>query len=79
MDLLLLVKYKGDSDWQLEPNLNILGDITSPEWHRLWPLLNVPDLTSPPKGHQYPTKNIHSLSSDSETEDAETKRQKVKK
>ena len=36
-DLILLVKHKGDRDWEVEPNMSILGPIREPEWHKLWP------------------------------------------
>ena len=43
-DLILLVKHKGDRDWEVEPNMFILGPIREPEWHKLWPAPSVPDL-----------------------------------
>ena len=41
------------------------------------PTKNVPDLTSPPKGRTYRRKNVHTLSSDSESDTQEVKKQKT--
>ena len=36
-DLILMVKFKGDKDWEIEPQLSKMGDISDPEWHKIWP------------------------------------------
>ena len=64
----LVVKYKGDKEWEHESDLTSLGPINEPEWHKLWSMPSVPDLTSPPKGRQYRHKNVHNMSDDSSDE-----------
>ena len=34
-DLLLLVKMKGDKEWEVKDNLEAMGPISSPQWHKL--------------------------------------------
>ena len=77
-DLILLVKHKGDRDWEVEPNMSILGPIREPEWHRLWPAPNVPDLSSLPKGRNYGIKETHKLS-DSSSDESDAKKHKLDK
>ena len=66
-NLVLLVKMKGEKDWEVEPELDKMGNLPEPEWFKNWPNLEVPDITSPPKGRSYSIKNVHSLSSELET------------
>ena len=49
-NLIILVKNKGDKEWELEPNLEAMGDIAEPQWHKVWPAVYIPELTSPSKG-----------------------------
>ena len=76
-DLILLVKMKGETEWEVEQNLEEMGKISPPDWHRVWPVPALPTLTSPPKGRLYKHKNVHNLSSDSEMGDSENKKQKT--
>ena len=76
-DLILLVKIKGDLAWQQEPNLQEMGPVASPEWHRIWPVPDLPRLTSPPKGRTYNHKNVQNLSTDSENGENYHKKQKA--
>ena len=75
-DLILLVKVKGEDEWEREPNLSEMGEIEQPEWHKIWPVPSLPTLTSPPKGRSYKHKNIHKLSTDSENDDNDPKKKK---
>ena len=58
-NLILLVKNKGDSEWEVESNMTLLGPLSESEWQKLWPIKNVLDFSSPPKG-----QNISANSSD---------------
>ena len=53
-----------------------MGDISDPEWHKMWPNIEVPDITSPPKGRKYHTKHVHNLSTDSDTSQKSPKKHK---
>ena len=53
-----------------------MGDISEPEWHKMWPNIDVPDLTSPPKGRKYHSKNVHYLSTDSKSSQKSPKKLK---
>ena len=75
-DLILLVKIKGDDEWEREYNLSEMGEIEQPEWHKIWPVPSLPTLTSPPKGRSYKHKNIHKLSTDSENAENDPKKKK---
>ena len=75
-DLILLVKFKGDDEWEREHNLSEMGEIEHPEWHKIWPVPSLPTLTSPPKGRSYKHKNIHKLSTDSENAENDPKKKK---
>merc|ERR1712121_234716 len=46
-DLILLVKVKGDDEWEREHNLSEMGEIEQPEWHKIWPAPSLPTLTRP--------------------------------
>ena len=74
------MKLKGDKEWTQKDNLECLGTISPPQWHKLWPAPKVPELTSPPQGRNYTHKKdkLHniSLDSDSSTQD-HTKKQKL--
>ena len=71
-----MVKFKGDKEWEIEPQLTKMGDISAPEWHKIWPNIEIPDVTSPPKGRKYHTKNVHNLSTDSESSQHTPKKHK---
>ena len=57
-DLTLLVKSKGDKDWEIEPDLEAIGSISEPEWHKIWPSIYIPEITSPPKGQVFRKKEF---------------------
>ena len=75
-DLILLVKFKGDEEWERETNLSEMGEIEQPDWHKIWPVPSLPTLTSPPEGRSYKHENIHKLSTDSENDDNKHKKKK---
>ena len=54
-DLILYTKHTGDKEWK---NIDIysIGDISPPEWHRLWPKQQLPEINSPPQGRRQSTK-----------------------
>ena len=54
-----------------------MDPILDPQWYKMWPTKNIPDLTSPPKGRTHIRKNVHTLSSDSESDTQEVKKQKT--
>ena len=62
-DLILLVKIKGDKEWELEEDIHAFGKLPSIEWFRNWPSREMPEITSPPKGRNTKAaKNVHDLS-----------------
>ena len=61
----------------MEPELDKMGSLPEPEWHKIWPSLDVPDLTSPPRGRTYSSKNIHNLSFNSDDEENAPKKKKI--
>ena len=71
-----MVKIEGEEKWEVESNLGEMGPIEPPEWHRIWPVPDLPILTSPPKGRCYNYKNVHNLLTDSENGENNPKKQK---
>lgn len=66
LDLILLVKNKGDNDWINEPNLECLGDIAEPDMLKTWPNKKILAINSPPPGRpsykDVLKRNVHQLS-----------------
>ena len=54
-DLVLYTKHIGDKEWK-PIDIHSIGDISSPEWHRLWPKQQLPEINSPPQGRRQSTK-----------------------
>ena len=70
---------KGEKEWKVQDDLEAMGTISPPQWHKLWPIQKVPELTSPPKGRSYSHKNkkVHNISTDSESSVQDNKKQKL--
>ena len=77
---MLLTKIKGEKDWKQNDNLECMGTISQPQWHKLWPAPKLPELTSPPQGRNYTHKKdkLHNISSDSDSSSQDhNKKQKL--
>ena len=59
-DLELKTKLKDVSEWEVENDLTIFGDISEIESSIIWPGVEVKQIFSPPKGRQ--RKNIYNIS-----------------
>ena len=62
-DLTLKTKLKHQTDWELEHDLNVFGEIAEIDLSINWPNVEVKEITSPPKGRS--RKNVHNLSDSS--------------
>ena len=74
-DLVLKTKIKDSTDWVVQDDLNVFGDISDIDLNVLWPVAEVKQITSPPKGRN--RKNVHKLSSNSENDSPDKKKTKT--
>ena len=77
---MLLTKMKGEKEWTTQDNLESMGKISPPQWHKLWPTQKLPELTSPPQGRNYTHKRdkLHNISTDSDSSSQDyNKKQKL--
>ena len=60
---------KGEKKWTTQDNLESMGKISPPQWHKQWPTQKLPELTSPPQGRNYTHKKdkLHNISTDSDS------------
>ena len=71
-DLVLDTKAPG-GQWE-STDINSLGPISPPEWHKVWPTQKTPYISSPPKGRYATQKRVRS-EDQSEDEDDDTSSQ----
>ena len=74
-DLVLKTKIKDSTDWVVQDDLNVFGDISDIDLNVMWPVADVKQITSPPKGRN--RKNVHKLSSNSENDSPDKKKTKT--
>jgi len=63
-DLILKTKLNDQTDWELEENLEVFGEISKVDITIKWPTVDVKEITSPTKGRN--RKKVHMISSESE-------------
>ena len=74
-DLVLKTKIKDQTDWVVQDDLNVFGDISDIDMSVMWPVTEVKQITSPPKGRE--RKNVHKLSSKSDDDSPDKKKKKT--
>ena len=73
-DLVLKTKIKDTTDWVVQEDLNVFGEVSDIDFNVLWPVSDVKSITSPPKGRK--RKKVHDVSLNSESGSPEPKRTK---
>ena len=73
-DLVLKTKIKDTTDWVVQEDLNVFGEVADIDFNVLWPVSDVKSITSPPKGRK--RKKVHDVSLNSESGSPEPKRTK---
>merc|ERR1711895_298137 len=73
-DLVLKTKIKDTTDWIVQEDLNVFGEISDIDLNVLWPVSEVKMITSPPKGRK--RKKVHDVSLTSEGSSPDPKRTK---
>ena len=74
-DLVLKTKIKDQTDWVVQDDLNVFGDISEIDMTVMWPVAEVKQITSPPKGRE--RKKVHKLSSNSDDDSPDRKKKKM--
>ena len=69
------MKIKDQTDWVVQDDLNVFGDISEIDMTVMWPVAEVKQITSPPKGRE--RKNVHKLSSNSDDDSPDMKKKKM--
>ena len=73
-DLVLKTKIKDTTDWVVQEDLNVFGEVADIDFNVLWPVSDVKSITSPPKGRK--RKKVHDVSLNSDSGSPEPKRNK---
>ena len=73
-DLVLKTKIKDTTDWIVQEDLNVFGEISDIDLNVLWPVSEVKMITSPPKGRK--RKKVHDVSLTSDSGSPDPKRTK---
>ena len=73
-DLVLKTKIKDTTDWIVQEDLNVFGEISDVDLNVLWPVSEVKSISSPPKGRK--RKKVHDVSLTSEGSSPDPKRTK---
>ena len=73
-DLVLKTKIKDTTDWVVQDDLNVFGELSDIDFNVLWPVSEVKIITSPPKGRK--RKKIHDVSLYSDSGSPDPKRTK---
>ena len=73
-DLVLKTKIKDTTDWIVQEDLNVFGEISDIDLNVLWPVSEVKMITSPPKGRK--RKKVHDVSLNSDSGSPDPKRTK---
>ena len=73
-DLVLKTKIKDSTDWIVQDDLNVFGELSDIDMNVLWPVTEVKQITSPPKGRK--RKNVHDVSTNSDNESPDKKKSK---
>ena len=73
-DLVLKTKIKDTTDWVVQDDLNVFGELSDIDFNVLWPVSEVKSITSPPKGRK--RKKIHDVSLNSDSGSPDSKRTK---
>ena len=73
-DLVLKTKIKDSTDWIVQDDINVFGELSDIDMNVLWPVADVKQITSPPKGRK--RKNVHDVSINSDNESPEKKKSK---
>ena len=71
-DLVLKTKIKDTTDWIVQDDLNVFGELSDIDLNVLWPVTEVKMITSPPKGRK--RKKVHDVSMNSDNESPDTKK-----
>ena len=71
---MLKTKIKDSTDWIVQDDLNVFGDLSDIDLNVMWPVTEVKQITSPPKGRK--RKNIHDVSTNSDNESPDKKKSK---
>lgn len=74
-DLILKTKIKDLTDWVVQDDLNVFGEISGIDLKVMWPVADVKQISSPPKGRN--KKNVHKLSSNSDDDSPDKKKMKT--
>ena len=74
-DLVLKTKIKDTTDWIVQDDINVFGELSDIDMNVLWPVVDVKQITSPPKGRK--RKNVHDVSINSDGESPEKKKSKT--
>ena len=74
-DLVLKTKIKDTTDWIVQDDINVFGELSDIDMNVLWPVVDVKQITSPPKGRK--RKNVHDVSINSDNESPEKKKSKT--
>merc|ERR1712243_403332 len=73
-DLVLKTKIKDTTDWIVQDDLNVFGELSDIDLNVLWPVTEVKQITSPPKGRK--RKKVHNVSINSDSGSPDTKKTK---
>ena len=73
-DLVLKTKIKDTTDWVVQDDLNVFGELSDIDFNVLWPVSEVKSITSPPKGRK--RKKVHDVSLNSDSGSPDPKRTK---
>ena len=73
-DLVLKTKIKDRTDWIVQDDITVFGELSEVDMNMLWPVVDVKQITSPPKGRK--RKNVHEVSFNSDAESPEKKKSK---
>ena len=74
-DLVLKTKIKDVTDWIVQEDLNVFGELSDIDLNVLWPVSEVKMITSPPKGRKR-KKTVHDVSINSDSGSPDSKKTK---